>query len=220
VSASQALRTDQLLRLRVLHPRLPVIVRVIASTVPQCLPYKGVIEGIHEPGFAIPSQPCCLEIFDRAAMLARSSFRHILYPLLLRRAGGRLSGAESSERSNSLQSRANAIVAASAIDTSGRFRGLPNLSVYVSPCSAIASRACVARSQDSAASVSNFKWWGSRAYSTLTPSHQACVGLRRWVGALTTVGFFNVVSLKMNCRICFHPEWHAGNIAWMPVQPL
>jgi hypothetical protein len=115
-------------RLRPPHPRLPVKVFMIAASVPEFLVNKVVVQGVHKSRFAVTIQPSRFEVFDCATVLARSTFRHIFYPLFERREGGRLSGAESSLKSSSRHSRAKAIVAASAIETSGRFLGLPNLS--------------------------------------------------------------------------------------------
>jgi hypothetical protein len=117
-------------RLWVSHTWIPVHRFVVTSAVPQLLTYEVVVEAIREAFFAITFQPRFLVAVERTTIFVISDLaRHNQYPLLLRKAGGRLSGAESSLKSSSRHSRANAIVAASAIETSGRLRGLENLSV-------------------------------------------------------------------------------------------
>src|SRR5664280_413327 len=85
-------------RFRKAHIRFPKHCTVVTRPVPQLLPHQRVIARIKETSFAVATKPRGLAILDGATVLARSTFGHPYYPLLLRRAGGRLSGVESSER--------------------------------------------------------------------------------------------------------------------------
>ena len=87
-------------------------------------------------------------------------------------------------KSSSRSNRAKLIRLSRSMATSGRARGAPNLSAYVSPCSARISRALWHSSQLSHARLSSRTWCGSRSHTETTCVNQARVAARRWRGAL------------------------------------